>query len=211
MALVERRREQFVSAAVSLFASKGFYRTTVQDIAQKSGISAGLIYQYARTKEDVLLLSLLSVLQSYKDEIPKALQGVADPILRLWGAIDAYVRVIDRHRAATVLAYRSTKSLPKNQQELVKAAELETNDLIKECLQKCMDAKLVSTPDIELSVYLFVIFAHSWALKHWRLNSFMNVDAFINNGFELLITGMLTPLGRRKYEALKASRNQVSG
>ena len=50
--LIERRRAQIVEAAVSLFARQGFYRTTVQEIARKANVSAGLIYHYARTKEE---------------------------------------------------------------------------------------------------------------------------------------------------------------
>src|SRR3974390_2527417 len=68
-ALVERRREQIVAAAIDLFSSQGYDRTTMLDIARKARISVGLIYQYAQTKEDVLFLSLMSVLDSYKREI----------------------------------------------------------------------------------------------------------------------------------------------
>src|ERR1700704_4683971 len=117
-ALVQRRRDQFVDAAIELFADKGFYVTTVQEIAAKAGMSTGLIYHYARTKEDILLLALLSVLQSYRAEIPVATQGLTDPLERLWAAVNAYCRVVAQRRSATVLAYRSTKSLPPKQRDL---------------------------------------------------------------------------------------------
>ena len=65
-ALVATRREQLVAAAVDLFARQGYDRTTMSDIARKARVSVGLIYQYAQTKEDVLFLSLMSVLESYK-------------------------------------------------------------------------------------------------------------------------------------------------
>ena len=58
--LVKLRRKQIVEAAIKLFADQGYYKTTVQDVARKAKISTGLIYHYARTKEDILLLSLLS-------------------------------------------------------------------------------------------------------------------------------------------------------
>ena len=51
-------------------------------MAKKAGVSAGLIYQYVSDKEDVLLLVLLSVLDSYKQEIPAALEGLTDPLER---------------------------------------------------------------------------------------------------------------------------------
>ena len=59
--LIMKRRRQIVAAATELFSSQGFYRTTIKEIANLAGISSGLIYQYVREKEDVLLLVLLEV------------------------------------------------------------------------------------------------------------------------------------------------------
>ena len=68
--LKTRRRGQIVPAAVRLFSERGYHRTTIQDIARRAGVSTGLIYQYAQTKEDILLLSLINVMETYKQAIP---------------------------------------------------------------------------------------------------------------------------------------------
>lgn len=47
----EQRREQILSAALRLFASKGLSATKVTDIAVAAGISQGLIYRYFASKE----------------------------------------------------------------------------------------------------------------------------------------------------------------
>lgn len=47
-------REKIILAAFTLFADKGFARTSVQDIAQEASISKGLIYHYYQSKEDIL-------------------------------------------------------------------------------------------------------------------------------------------------------------
>src|SRR5690349_6818527 len=126
-ALVQRRRREIVAAATELFSRQGFYRTTIKEIASLAGISSGLVYQYVREKDDVLLLVILDVVDAYAREIPKALAGLDDPIERLLATVDAYCRVVDRRRAATVLAYRSTKSLPRERRRLIQERELETN------------------------------------------------------------------------------------
>ncbi len=73
-ALVRERRAQIVAGAVKLFSQKGYERTTVQQVAKKAGVSTGLIYQYVHDKEDLLLLSILDVVDSYAREIPAARQ-----------------------------------------------------------------------------------------------------------------------------------------
>jgi len=47
----------------------------MRDIARRAGISVGLIYQYVADKEDLLLLAILEIVDSYKREIPKAIMG----------------------------------------------------------------------------------------------------------------------------------------
>jgi AcrR family transcriptional regulator len=201
-ALVHRRRAQIIAAAVELFSHQGFYRTTMQDVAKKAGVSAGLIYQYVTDKEDVLLLVLLSVLDSYKQEIPAALAGLSDPLERFWAAIGAYCRVVDQRREATVLAYRSTKSLPDDRRELIKNSEIETNGMIAACLSDCIKAGLMREVNVELVTYQLVTFAHGWALKHWRLKELCGLDEYIDQGFDFFAQALLTPKGRRHQAKL---------
>src|SRR5581483_7133232 len=73
--LVEQRRGQILKAAVKLFSEKGYYITTVQQIAAKAGVSTGLIYQYFGDKDDVLFLALNRVLETYEREIPRRLEA----------------------------------------------------------------------------------------------------------------------------------------
>jgi AcrR family transcriptional regulator len=205
-ALVQRRRSQIVAAAVELFSKHGFYTTTMQEVARKAGVSIGLIYQYVHDKDDVLLLALLSVLDSYKREIPAALASVSDPLTRCWVAVDAYCRVVDSRREATVLAYRSTKSLPKARRDLIKNAEIETNEFIAGCLRECVRHGLFRDVNIELATYHFVTFAHAWALKHWRMRELCTLEQYIDEGLDFLLSGLLTPKGRRQYRNLRARR-----
>lgn len=198
--LVQRRRGQIVQAAVKLFSAQGFYKTTVQQIAAEAQISNGLIYHYARTKEDILLLALMSVLEGYKQELPRAIEQHEDAMDRLLAGVRAYCNVVDRSRDATVLAYRSTKSLPDGQREHIKQLEIETNRLIEDCIQACIDAGYFRQVNVSLSAYHFVSFAHAWALKHWRLATLTTKDAYIRDGFDFFVRALVTPKGWRRYQ-----------
>ncbi len=48
------RREEILDAAIHLFAEEGYHNSSVSRIAQKAGISKGLMYNYFESKEDVL-------------------------------------------------------------------------------------------------------------------------------------------------------------
>ena len=50
----EERRTQILSAAVKIFAVKGFANTKISDIAFAADLSYGLVYHYFKTKDDIL-------------------------------------------------------------------------------------------------------------------------------------------------------------
>lgn len=49
------RRNQILEAALELFADKGYFTTSISQIAAKAGISKGLMYNYFQGKEDLIL------------------------------------------------------------------------------------------------------------------------------------------------------------
>jgi AcrR family transcriptional regulator len=52
--LVAARRTQILDAATRVFASKGFNRATIRDVAQDAGVADGTIYNYFANKTDLL-------------------------------------------------------------------------------------------------------------------------------------------------------------
>lgn len=202
LALIEKRRHQIVVAATQLFSEQGFYKTTIKDIAKKAGVSPGLVYLYVREKEDVLLLVLLAVVDDYARSIPLAMEGAVDPLERLVRATIAYCRVVDHHRAATVLAYRSTKSLPPDRRLLIQQRESETNGLIAEAVLACTKAGLIRKVNIDVLTYQIVLVAHGWALKGWYFKSRLALEEYIAESLDIILTGVLTPVGQRRYAKL---------
>jgi len=204
--LVEERREQIVKAATKLFSEQGYYLTTIQDIAREAGISVGLIYQYFKDKDDVLYLTLKLVLETYEKVIPAALEGAEHPLERLCLAIGAYCRVVDRLRDATVLTYRSTKSLRADRRTFIKEGETRTNRLLEGCLRAAIAAGHVRPINDSLLVYQYVLYSHAWALKQWALRGRYSLEDYIEEGIKLLVEPYLTEKGHAAMVRLKRKR-----
>lgn len=49
----DERREQILSAALKVFAKKGFAATKISDIVAQGGMSHGLVYHYFKSKEEI--------------------------------------------------------------------------------------------------------------------------------------------------------------
>ncbi|MCK4723563.1 MAG: TetR/AcrR family transcriptional regulator, partial [Dehalococcoidia bacterium] len=53
----EARRKQIIDAAYRCFAEKGFQKTTVRDICGAANLSVGAVYNYFRSKDDIIAAS----------------------------------------------------------------------------------------------------------------------------------------------------------
>ena len=64
--LILKRRQQIIKAASKLFFEKGFDRTTMREISRASGLTMGSLYDYVRSKDDILVLVYKDVVERFR-------------------------------------------------------------------------------------------------------------------------------------------------
>jgi len=69
-----QRKSDIIEAARSVFESKGFLNTTLQDVAKEAEISVGLIYRYFESKEDIFASLALKGAEQFDREIAAILK-----------------------------------------------------------------------------------------------------------------------------------------
>lgn len=75
-AYLDARRQQIVDAAYRCFARKGFHQATMRDIYTEAGLSAGAVYHYFKSKEDIVQASFVF---DYQRSLPVFEQAADDP------------------------------------------------------------------------------------------------------------------------------------
>src|SRR5690349_24789470 len=73
----QARRRRIQRAARSVFAEKGYAKTSIEQIAREASLSVGAIYLYFRSKEDLYVSLLEETLELFDTEIGQ-LRGRAD-------------------------------------------------------------------------------------------------------------------------------------
>jgi len=67
----EEKKLEIMKTALNLFAKKGFYTTTIADIAKEMGMSVGNMYNYFHSKESLAKELLIYTSKIFGDEIKK--------------------------------------------------------------------------------------------------------------------------------------------
>jgi AcrR family transcriptional regulator len=73
----DAKRRLIESAAASVFAQKGYRGATVADVAKAAGISAGAIYLYFASREDLLFATVLGEIDELEKRMRASLDGGA--------------------------------------------------------------------------------------------------------------------------------------
>jgi len=188
--LIEKRREQMIRGAVTLFKEKGFHRTTTREIAKAAGFSIGTLYEYIRTKEDVLYL----VCDSIYDEVHTRLDRLdieQGSISVLVTAIEHYYTLIDDMQDEFVVMYQESKSLPKDALSYVLNKELEMVEIFERLLTQCVDSGEINmTPkEVVMASHHLFVQGQMWAFRRWALNDF-TIQEFIDMQTKFLLQGM---------------------
>ncbi len=134
-----------VDAALSLFAEQGYDRTSIRQIAERAGVSLGLLYNYYKSKEDLLKDILVKgrqdILTSF--EKPEGLTGFA--------YLEHYIRTTFQVLEQNKNFWRLYHSL-KLQSEVLKALEQEVqaeNQLVLLQLTQNLAAAGSTSPSAE--------------------------------------------------------------
>jgi AcrR family transcriptional regulator len=84
----DERRRAVLTAALKLFAERGYGAVTMDDIAHAAGLTKGGVYFHFPSKEAVLLAALQHQLEQFADQLRSRLMAEPDPRRRL----DLYVQ-----------------------------------------------------------------------------------------------------------------------
>lgn len=77
---VEARRHSILHAAQMVFARKGIQGATMAEIAEAAGISAGAIYRYFPSKDDLAAACFQETAEKMAAEWHRQVEGATDPL-----------------------------------------------------------------------------------------------------------------------------------
>lgn len=190
--LVKKRREQMIKGAVHLFIEKGFHRTTTREIAKESGFSIGTLYEYIRSKEDVLYLVCDAIYEEVRERLTLQLNTNDKGIERLKNAIAAFFQVVNDMQDEVLVMYQEAKSLPKEALSYVLKKECEMTEMIENIIKDCMnEGKLeLSEEVIKLTAHNILVQGHMWTFRRWAIQKSFTLEEYTALQTEQLLAGL---------------------
>lgn len=190
--LVMKRRNQMIKGAVTLFKEKGFHRTTTREIAKAAGFSIGTLYEYIRSKEDVLYLVCDSIYDEVHNRLQKDIDTKRGTLESLKLGIGQYFRVVDDLQDEVLVMYQEAKSLSKDALPYVLRKEAEMALIIEDIMNRCVENGEIdlTRDEVKLMSHNIVVLGQMWAFRRWNIQKKYSLEEYIDIQIKLIFEGI---------------------
>lgn len=187
--LVERRRDQMIQGAITLFKEKGFHRTTTREIAQASGFSIGTLYEYIRKKEDVLFLVCDAIYDRVREKLEPAMNLENPSRESLEKVIRSYYFLMDDMQEEILLLYQEIKGLDKETRKYVLKKEKDMVAMLESVILSCLENEIPRRKAALIANNIFVQ-GQMWGFRRWILHSHYTIEEYAAEQIELHLRSM---------------------
>lgn len=187
--LIVKRRDQMIKGAVALFKQKGFHKTTTREIAKASGFSIGTLYEYIRTKEDVLFLVCDYIYERVRDGMEQAIDTNEIGVPSLKKAIQSYFQLMNDMQDEVVVMYQEVKSLSKDAQDYVLKKEMNMLQMLEQVIRNSLSTSM-SEEDIQLIANNIFVQGQMWGFRRWMLQKQFTLEEYTERQMHFLFDGL---------------------
>jgi len=189
--LVALRREQMIKGAVQLFKQKGFPRTTTREIAKAAGFSIGTLYEYIRTKDDVLYLVCDSIYEHVKERLEEVVCTEKGSIDSLKIAITNYFKVMDELQEEVLIMYQEVLFLPKESLPYVLEKEFQMVGMFENILEQCTEngTFTLNKKEIQLLAHNIFIQGQMWGFRRWASQKLYTLEEYTDMQIRYVLQG----------------------
>ncbi len=191
--LIRDRREQLIRAALKVFQEKGFHAATVRDIGRAAGLTQGTIYNYVRSKEDILFLVCDRVIAEYIASMEEAGAATGDPIVRLREALRGVARVMIEQRRSILLVYHESHNLDRRSLHSLLARVQGFIDQVEELVVEVLGRESLPKPKRALLANIVTFLPTLIALRGWALPKDLKQDQYTDGLVEFMMRGLGLP------------------
>ena len=106
------RRKELISVAANLFASRGYYAVTVDDIGDAVGLTGPAIYRHFSSKEALLVAVFDQVIEQLTTRLRELLSVATDPAAALLAIVRLHVEFAIEQRQNVAVWRQEFQNLP---------------------------------------------------------------------------------------------------
>jgi len=161
---------QILEAGEKLFAEKGFYPTTMEEVARAAGLAKGTIYLHFDNKRDLFFSIIENKLDILLEKIEKEMRKDELPSQRIKLAIGIHLRFLEENRDFFKIMQALPESLKEEMEKRLKGRVIEKQsryiEILDQLIQKGIRNQEIKPLDSRKLAVILVGMMHSLTI-YW--------------------------------------------
>lgn len=150
-AVMRLKRERIVAAAVDLFYRQGYARTTLEQVAESIQVTKPFIYQYFKSKNELLAEICGRAIQFSHEALNRALEQQGTPSARLKAIAHDFMLTVLNHQANAVIYSREEKELAPGDRDAINALRRKFDHRLVALLEEGVASGEFQVEDVHLT------------------------------------------------------------
>ena len=167
--LIDRRRNQIIKGAVKVFSEKGFHKTTVREIAEASGLTMGTMYNYVRTKEDILYICYQHMTSILSAGLKEAIEGMDDTKEELRIILRRNLDLIYEYQDTIMFLYQESGAYDQDAIRAVLSREMKYVESFEDILRRRFKGQKINEFRLKLAADILAYTPVILVLRRWSL------------------------------------------
>lgn len=192
--------QALLDAASAEFAARGYYATSIRDIAARAGVSLSALYHYYAGKQTLLAALLNEGMDAYFALCDDALaQAGRDPAGRLAAVVGATVRYRAERSIASLILINEARALPESLASAYRNRERRATDLFRSAIDAGIASGIFTTPypdDARRTIIAACNAVAQWYDPDGPVALDVLVERYVSLAYTLLGYRRRTPLAR---------------
>jgi AcrR family transcriptional regulator len=182
-------RDKIKSVAIDLFFKKGYYATSISEIARGSGIQKASIYYHYPGKEILLFQILEGIMDDLVAYLQENLSGIGDIEARMRAAIRSHVRFHLLRQKENFIANSELRGLSQEHYRAIVAKRDAYERIFQDLIHQGIDQRVFAKGDIKIDSYAILTLCTAGA-SWFRPQGRLSVDEIAKIYEDFIISGL---------------------
>jgi len=161
----------------------------MRELAKACEMSAGALYHYFGSKEEILYSIINSAtsqqagsMENWANEL-----ATASPRIALAELMRKFYEWHDDNQDITLFAYQETKNLPDNARQIIFDSEARILAVFEKLLTRGVEEGEFDIDDPKLIAHDIVVLGHAWALRRWHLRKDRTFQTYLKKQTDAML------------------------
>lgn len=183
------RREEVLTAALKVFAARGYHGATIAHIVDQIGFTRAALYYYFDSKLELLDALAFRPIKMLLESGEKIASEVAPPNEKLAAIVSSHFRLMALNPDLFNVMIREQMELPPSRVRALRQLDRQYQRLIASVIRDGIDNGQFREVDANLAA-LHILGALNWMLQWYRPDGRLGLDEVVTTFVDLALSGL---------------------